>query len=135
MKKTLTILLGVIFLLTGCSNSTEAETQSSDLMEVESIQRPMTAVSVADVKSYDFAISDDLVEGIDTFTNSETLSIKFNNFDDYKIYYSDDQEFTEDEVLVEISSTDSANYEGVANQGFYRLTSTNEDIDAVVAVN
>ncbi len=134
MKKLIIVLFSSILVLTGC-NGEEASTTSTDLLEVESIQRPMTAVSVSDQDTYDFAISDTLIEGIDTFNLGSNLNVKFSNTDSYTIYYSDSQDFSDEDILSEVSSTPDAEYDVEANAGYYRITSEGSDIEAVVSVN
>lgn len=136
MKKIILIPI-LLLVVTGCGAKQEAEASSADngLMEVDNIQRVLSASDVEQEGVYQFTSNKDVVDGFDTFVQKDKLAISPENVSEYTLY----------ESVEEIKNLDQDGLkeyhfgeEGVEltpqGETYYYLESSDDEIDVVVSV-
>ncbi len=133
MKKISIISVALLVGLTGCFTQEVSETSAdTGTMQVEPIEKVLTASDVRVDSEYIFAYSDTVVSGYDTYDNSMGLHVQSED-QAYTLYGSNEEptDISDMEVISEVSEAD---YTVTDNYVYYGISS-DSPIDVVVAVN
>ncbi len=137
------LLIASLVILSGCSQSAETTNADNGMIEATSIERVLTASDVHLTDQYQFAINDQVVEGIDTY--SGPVSISTDDQVELIIYGSDQpiDEFIPDqplenqtfiaEVAADGKATTTYTFDEEEQYEYYRIIAS-EECDIVVAV-
>lgn len=127
MRKILVVLFVSIIALTGCAE-TDTQNQEVDngLLETGGVDKVLTASNVESATSYEFAVSSEVVDDLDTYELEDFINI---TIDDDKSYKVDYKSFEGDDVYTRTIEEQSGKL--TAKEGYYTLTSTDESDSSV----
>ncbi len=134
LKKLSILLVLVIFTLSGCGDdNTQAATAAgadNDLLEVPSIDRPLSASNVDQVTEYMFFVGDEVLADVDSFSDTGSVTVRTDADILFNVGYS--ETMVDDPSTLEYTSVNKEQtFENGA--GYYYIT-VDTPIDLVVSV-
>lgn len=128
------LLVVTILLLTGCSTQEPETTVEANPLEVDSVQKLLSASDVHVTDEYSFAYSNKVVDGIDTYKSGNPITFTSDEEVEFMLISKneDGSSIDIDEIVLDESNNYTFQYNNKDNHSSFRI-SASEEIDIVIS--